>query len=506
MGYWVIFSKSWQLEDLQAGLSIVIQIICVSGIFIASQYFWQRHALQVARGQRVPIARVLSIHGPGEVWDALLLLRGRVWRYKSTAVQCAIVLLLGVTTLFSGPIARFASRNGVSLPERGVEGLLASRTSTCIRDDVVGVQRVWDRLDKARFPKDQLLDWLPDVGVDWEYVDGDWNSTWRAGCEFVNKTEVLLTGTGVSNGTDDRPRLFHQFEGLTGLVENFRSNWSYITTDNQGTIRNNSFADATLWLNVVDFDPMRMALVIVYMDAPPSREADDGVEFGVGPAPATYVKAECTLRNTSETLFRAYPDLTMDDSCVVENFKQHFFQGVLARDRDGVGGHLPRAEDVWRWFQSYMVRKDVKRMMPVERELSVRVRNVEVAGWWLGIASVLVLAVLVGFARYCWVLWKYGAVVKRVPETKADWVLHAVGGKGLDESFGVGTWLETQGKRGKRYRRMGSSSDLEGLRPSPYTRVDSESGDSVTLGSVNVGKVQYSRLDDGIGQVGGSRW
>lgn len=476
MGYWVVFSTEWKLEDLQAGLSIVIQIICVAGIFIASQFFWQQHALQVARGQRVPIARILSIHGPGEVWDVLVLLKLKLFSYPSTAIQCVVVLLLGLTALFAGPIARFASHTGVTLPERTIEGQLASRTTTCIRDDVVGVQRVWDRLDKADFPKDQLLDWLPDVSVDWEYVEGDWNSTWMASCEYVNATEVVLNGTGVSNGTEEWPRLFNQFDGLWGLVENFRTNWSYITTDNQGTTRNGTFKDTTLWLNVVDFDPMRMALVLVYMDEPPSREDDEGVIFDVGPAPATYIKAECTLTNT-ETLYQAQPDLSMNESCVVENFKQHFFQNVLERDRDGVGGHLPRAEDIFRWYQAYMIRKDVKRMMPVEREISVRVGTVEVAGWFLGIASAMVLVVLIGFARYCWVLWRYREVIKKVPETKADWVLHVVGGKGLESSFGVGTWMEMQGIE------IGSVRERYLGQAGAYTKLDGGGSEGGKVGS-----------------------
>ena len=447
MAYWVILSTKWALEDLQAGLSIVITVICVCGIFVASHVLWQNHALQVARGRRVPIARVLSINSPGEVWDAVWLLRHRIFLYHSTAIQCLMVILLGVTGLFAGPIARFASHRGTSLPEEKVSGRLASRSTTCIRDDVVGVQRIWDRLDKAEFPKNQLLDYLPDLSVDWQYVEKDWNSSWTAECQYVDTTKVQLTGTGISNGTESWPEIYFQFDSLWDLTPSFRENWTYITTDNQGTTRNEKFEDATLWLNVVDLsEPIRMALVIVYMDHPPSQAGDDGVRFATGPAPATYAKVECNLHR-QETYYQAQPDLVFDDTCVVENFKGHFFQGVLERDLQGVGGHLPKAEDIFRWFQAYMISKDIKTPMPVERGLSIRVVTVEVAGWFFGIASVMVAAILVGFVRYVYVCWRYGDVVRKVPETKADWVLHAVGGKGLESLYGmgVGSWLQMKG-------------------------------------------------------------
>jgi hypothetical protein len=324
MGYWVVLSTTWALEDLQAGLSIVIQVLCVCGLFISSQYFWQVQALQVARGQRVPIVRVLSINTPGEVWDAIRVLRLRIFFYSSTAMQCLLVIGLDLTALLSGPIVRGVSHRGVRLPVRKLNGKLTSRSTTCIRDDVVGTQRIWDRLDNAGFPKDQLLDYLPDISVNWEYVEQDWNSTWAADCDFTDKTEIQLTGTGVSNATNNLPLLFEQFDGLWDLVPSFNPNWTYIDIDNQGSTLDGRFKDATLWLNVVDLDPMRMALVVVYMNHPPSRETADGVVFAKGPAPATYAKVEWNLNRTKQTFYKADPDLSLDQTCVVGNFKSHF--------------------------------------------------------------------------------------------------------------------------------------------------------------------------------------
>ncbi len=457
MAYWVVLSTKWALEDLQAGLAIVIQVVCVFGMFIASHTLWQLHALHVARGRRVPIARVLSINSPGEVWDAIWLLRYRIFTYHSTVLQCLIVVLLGVVTLFSGPIARFASHRGTTLPETTLSGRLASRTTTCIRDDVVGVQRIWDRLDKAKYPKNQLLDFLPDLSADWQYVEKDWNSSWTTDCQYTNTTKIQLTGTGVRNGTESWPDIYFQFNDLWDLTPSLRSNWTYIKTANQGTIKNGTFEDVTLWMNVVKLsEPMRMALVVVYMDQPPSKLGDDGVVFSTGPAPATYAKVECTLHQRVKTQFQARPDLVFDDTCVVENLKGYFFQRVLERGLDGVGGQLPKGEDIFRWFQAYMISKDIKTLMPVSRLVSVRVGTVEVAGWFFGTISVTVAIVLVGLARYVYVWWRYRDLLSKIPETKADWVLRSGGGKDLETLYGmgVGTWLEMGGEHLNRGRRQ----------------------------------------------------
>lgn len=364
-------------------------------------------------------------------------MRRRLFVFRSTAIQCFIVIFLALNGLFAGPIARYASRRGTELLDKAVSGRMASRTTTCILDNVVEVQRSWDRLDKANFPKDQFLDWLPDASVDWEYVEKDWNSTWKTDCQYTDATEVQLTGTGVSNGTEDWPEIFYQFDDLWGLFSpQLQVNWSYAMTDNQGTRFNGTFLDTTLWINVVEMgEPMRMAFAVVYMDQPPSEASPDeedvlGVRYGVGPAPAKYAKVECDFHQTEETFYQAEPDVEFDYTCAVFNFKGHFYQAVLDRDLQGMGGHLPRAEDMFRWFQAYTISKDIKMPLPVERTLSVRMPTVEVAGWFFGITSPLVLLILVGFVRYMWLHWKYRDVMRKVPETKADWVLHAVGGEG----------------------------------------------------------------------------
>lgn len=103
-----------------------------------------------------------------------------------------MVVILAVSDLFSGPIARYSSRLGSIVGEATVAGALANPGHDSIAGDNVQWDQSISSLDRANFPYDQLLDFLPDPSQMWVYDQTQWNSSWSASCAPVPLTPIRV--------------------------------------------------------------------------------------------------------------------------------------------------------------------------------------------------------------------------------------------------------------------------------------------------------------------------
>ena len=382
------------------------------------------------------------------MWDAIALLRHKIFRHGAVLTQSLLVVVLGLMAVFAGPIARFNTHRGMATPERDVQGLMASRSFFCSSDDVLRVRDIWHSLDRAGFPKDQLLDWLPSMDVDWGFNAGDWaNSTWEAECDYTkHETNLNLTGTGVYNGTEGWPTKFYELDGLWETLagdEDFK-NKGYLMTFTGGNQKGGVWLEVIMWIYAViineDDNGMKMALVSMYLDHPPTANNTDEHDFGIGKVPnAYYTKASCHLRRNARTVYQAYPDVYVENACVAEQAATYFFASALTSGLKGIEIHLPSGEEIWRWYQSYTISKDTYHKHPNVRDMEVRIPTVEISAVFLALGSLVTLIVLVGLVRYAVFRWKYKEVFMNVPETKVDWVLYshrAKGRRGLESVYG----------------------------------------------------------------------
>jgi hypothetical protein len=297
------------LEDVQAGLNVAIQVLCRLTVFAGVQWFWKSSALRIARGENFPVAQVLSINAPGEVWDAISLLRNRIFTHYSMLVQSLLVVVVGLAAIFTRPIARFNTHKGTASPVRLVGGLVASRTFFCGSDNTLGVQYIWESLDRAGFPQDRLLDWLPDLKVDWQFAENDWSAyTWSEDCNYTKNISIKLTGTGVYEGDEGYPMKFYELDGLWAtLNDDFKQN-EYIETLAGGDRHDTTWLNVIMWIFAVinDGDNMKMALVSAYLDQPPTSNDTDEHDFGIRPVPSAYYKkVNCLLHRKAHTEYQS---------------------------------------------------------------------------------------------------------------------------------------------------------------------------------------------------------
>src|SRR4051794_27768806 len=218
-GLWIVLFLTWKLEDLQAALNVLISILSALGIFAFARFSWQTSTIQVAKNRIVPVSSLLSITTLADVLDAAQLLKGRLLgsKFRRIFMQCVVVMLFSTSAILSGPIARYSSRQGHRISQVGVAGRIAVTFDNSILNANVAWNETQMSLDRAGFPNDQLLDWLPDPSIRWKYVPSEWNSTWSAECHYTALTPIELTATGNHTEVNGSISLFQEIPGLDDI-------------------------------------------------------------------------------------------------------------------------------------------------------------------------------------------------------------------------------------------------------------------------------------------------
>jgi len=306
-------------------------------------------------------------------------------------------------------------------------------------------------LEKSAFPLDQLLDYLPDTGIDWVYNAEEWNSTYLANCKFTPHTSIAVNLTGIH--TDSVYWLYDEIPALwTILSPRFRRH-DIIQNTFWGGLRN---PEIGLWPHVIIWQyadlsssevsnamngstqETTVSLAALYMkDAPEYNMTDSDATsrdwaFGTGYVPeAYYTKVECDIRRSrpaDNNFWEAYPQIRTQ--CDVAKQVNSYWQAFVIKPEDGTGEKtlvsLPSGEDLFRFYQAFMIAKDTWYPWHSTREISVRLKTVELSIAFIVICGLILLVLLLGLLHWLLFRLRHSRMLHKVPGTKIDWALQSV--------------------------------------------------------------------------------
>ena len=176
---WVSLPPKWKLQDVQAALNVIIVLLSTLGVFTFARFCSQSNAPKIARNQAIPLSSLFSINTPGQAFDIHFLLRSKIFNHRKICIQSVIVLCLSTTALLSAPIARYSTQNTSIIVPKQIMGLLANRGLSDIINAILQWNTTITSLDRARFPYNQVLDYLPDSDTrfPWVYKPEEWNNS-----------------------------------------------------------------------------------------------------------------------------------------------------------------------------------------------------------------------------------------------------------------------------------------------------------------------------------------
>lgn len=74
MVLWISLPHQWQLQDVQAGLNIVIAVLSAIATYRFVRFCWQTETHRIRNEGQAPLSTLLTTNTLGEVYDAVLLL------------------------------------------------------------------------------------------------------------------------------------------------------------------------------------------------------------------------------------------------------------------------------------------------------------------------------------------------------------------------------------------------------------------------------------------------
>ncbi|KIY01535.1 uncharacterized protein Z520_03087 [Fonsecaea multimorphosa CBS 102226] len=411
MSSWTTLPWSWKLEDVQAVLNIIVTAISGIAIFVLTRCYWSLSARVAAQGKVVPVSFLLTLNTPGEAIDVLLLLKSHVIQHWNIVSQSLIVISLSITTILSGPIAKYSTRLTHVVVQTEVNGLLAGRTDNSIPDSQVAWNLTQMSLDHANFPIDELLDYLPDTSKLWVDRLDEWNNSWSMTCEPVSHV-------GIDHGNYDSADFYTNATLIKDLLicmyaANY-SDWDEASGP-FGTYRT-----------------VNMSMASLHLHNAPKNDSDDYApcRFGQGAVgSAFYTRVDCALRLTNNRIqdpaWIAFPDIGdvfNIHSSMVGNYFTRFKQESMAGDEISVIS--PR--DLQRFYPTYMVTKDTQLKRPVQRKISVKVVAVQLSNGFIAVFSILALFICLGGAAHVLLLFRNRGAMDLLPQSKLDWLLECI--------------------------------------------------------------------------------
>lgn len=434
-GSWLSLPRSWRLEDVQAVLNIIVSVLSTLGAFVFARICWQTTAAKVAKNRNVSLSALLSLSSLGEVFDIAVLLRTRLLagRYSKILIQCIVVACFSATAILSGPIARYSTRRGHIVSSLDVPGSLVTDYYTSINFANVEWNLTQTSLDQAGFPRNQLLDFLPDTATAWVYREEEWNSTWTMNCNHTNVTPITLN---VSN--DNCTSLYTEMPGLNEILNPNDYYYHYWT-------HTGLFVNYTRWKDQLlfivgtqyqDYDndtgityAMSVSVAAVHLHNLTKSNNTSDCDFGPGPVQrASYTKADCQLhrrRHIPDDYHLAYPD-TDDVGSIVDAYVTNYAARFVRESASDSNITVLEPTELVRFFQAYVLVKDTQFQQPVTRRLSVDIVVVQLSAVFLAFAIVAALLILSGLASYSWFLLSHRSLASCIPLGKLDWMLQSI--------------------------------------------------------------------------------
>lgn len=443
--YYVSFPQGWKLQDVQAALNVTIAFLCAGGIFVLVRYCWQLAARRVAARKDVPAYTLLSLNTIGEAIDIIWLLRKDLFatRYHGLLIQCLFVVLLTCATLSSGFIARWCTRYGNIAVEQTVNGSLAVRSTGSLLYAEIDTNATLFALQRAQFPADQLLEYLPEQSKNWNYVASEWNSSWSMDCTYTPLTEVPnVRATG--NCTNSMWTEVPQLNQLWTQMPSFDRNWSY-AYDRSGW-RNNltAYRDILVFMhgirngnwddNLNTTTDAQVRSIAVHLEgAPWNTNVTGSCTFSTGPITRmTYTDCFCKLtrktggfKTASDAYYGAYPDAYSTTS-IAEAYSGHWANNFRKESARGVDTTVITGQQMAQFYQAYLITKDTSVAPFTLRTLNIEIQVAQINLAALVCCCIIAVLVLLGLSNYLIFVWRNWHRLDKTPQSKLDWMLQTI--------------------------------------------------------------------------------
>lgn len=445
---WISLEPGWKLQNVQAGLNVIVAFICAGGIFVLVRYCWLLAARQVTRDKDVPATALLSLNTVGESVDIIWLMRRDLLarRYRGLLLQCISVMLLTVAALMSGFIARFSTRYGTVLMNRMVNGTIAQRYTGSIQYAEVDTNATLYSLKTAHFPQNQLLEYMPNLDHRWEYDATQWNSSWSLDCKY-NESVVVPNVVSTGNCTG----LLREIPQITNNWVDWNPNyWYYEKTGWRNNLT--AYRDILIFshgLEVLEVDSSlnnsmtsgRVRTVVLHLEGVPYNTSIDGTKcnFAQGPVQrASYTSMTCKMNRAvanktwEDAFWSAFPD-GYDLSIQTTSYVQHYANNIRKQSSRELPITPFTGAELVMFYQAYMVTKDTSNAPYVQRTISEYVEVAQVSIITLIVCSVTTAIILFGLINYWIFLFRNWSHMKKTPQSKLDWMLRTLRKEGEDD-------------------------------------------------------------------------
>lgn len=454
---WVNLSTKWGLSSVQAALNVIISVAGTAGIWAFSRYSWQRAGMSVLRGNsEVPLSALLSISGPGEGFDAVVVLRRRVFAKENwwLLLQLSVVITATMGCIFSGPIAKVSLRRTsiVQARDLGVRQTVKGDGSLGnFLDGTVQWNDTIQSLNQAGYPITQPLDFLPPVSVPWTYIASEWDPTWRGACEYTDETVISdVTATG-NHSFPDPINAFPAYRNTYAKswldkskyrVQADYANWA-IVTDDGGLyfkdafffiiIQSNPEVDDRMYTNN---ETLQISISVFHAQNFQSVTNGDATQAGekswkpIGSVGnASFARVECNFtRKEAVADEDSIPWIwTNGTYSITYSYRTYWLPHIEDLSSKNLTVTSPTPQELLRFHQAYMASVNTNYAFPSLRRVSMWIETVQLSIVFLVVLIVMTVLALWLTGRYFWFLRKHKKELKKmfIPDGKVEWMIHA---------------------------------------------------------------------------------
>ena len=421
-----------------------------------SRYWWQRGGKKIlSQKPDIPLPQMLSIASPGEGYDAVNVLRWKLFSKKHflLLLQVMSVFIAALASGLAGPLAQVSLRSTKTVRSQTVEVLQAWASGEDFgnRNNAnVEWNDTMTSLDVAGFPYTQMMDYLPPSSILWTYTASEWDPTWSADCSFEEETLLRdLVASGEStfyeplkafpsyrdtysttwlNASRFRPEA--NFAGEMRVTEEGEMVmkdmiiWILIQSEpmvNDRTMNNNETLHLSLSsLHVKDFQVMTF-------DDPTNGGETEWRPNGTV-ANASYTRVECTISRKPVVLDEnAIPWIWTNDTYSITNAYRQFWMTYVGEQSNANLTVAPlTSHELFRFYQTYMISVNTWNARPYFRNISVLRDTVQLSIACLILILLLITVELWLTVRYLWFLRrnKQRLDERCIPDGKIDWMVY----------------------------------------------------------------------------------
>jgi hypothetical protein len=454
---WISVSTKWDITSVQAALNVFISVIGTIGIWTFSRYWWQRGSQHIVQGNsNVPLSALFTLSSPGEGYDAVRVLRRRVFakEHWSLLLQLLIVLLATLACMLAGPIAKVSLRDARTVQTQNIEVLKTSKGTGFIGnrlDANVEWNDTMQALDDAKFPYNQILDYLPEASEPWIYLAREWDPTWSAVCDYHDE-ELLSNVSATGNGTFMEP-----LDAFTVYRDTYDSAWfdtskfrvqadtnfEQIYVEGQGML----IKDALFWI-LIQSEPtvddrmygnnatLQLSMSALHLQhfwlSPDEKDATQASletwkPFGaVGNA--SFSRMECNFTRKPVVLDEeAIPWIWTNDTwSITFAYRTNWMTAVGERSSKNLTITMPTPETLFRFYQAYMISVNTWLSPPSKSRVSIWMDTVQVSTVVLVVLVLLALLEVWISVRYLWFIWRHKKQLSSmcIPDSRIEWMIH----------------------------------------------------------------------------------